>query len=552
MPTKTRINGQNYTQLPRLVSDDVILKGLPQTPGAPDGYGDLATAVNDAVANSGNSDNSISIDMHYGALLGIGARSGELLTTAVFNLSAAAEKGDIGLTITNASSGLIANQLIAIKTDAGYSSHILRGVSGGDLTISPPLPAPITTLSGAVGSFYKDQYHPSVYGYSAIADYSVNSASKLKLLVEKFHLNKNAASSTIVTNSTNTALNMGSSAVAAKNVTTNTVATQGVFYKGRIKIAGDFIAMIQTSSDSAVSFFVSLDGNASFEQTIPAGYVGTTELAFTTKEQYQDVIIRVCAVGAAAVVNVAEVVDIYQVNIDASGLNYGKHCLIGDSWFEQDGFASRLQELLPNAEITNKGVGGRKAADILAAFSADVTEDYDFIWCVCGTNDYTAGTTQLAYSNATSRIKGLSVATGAKFVMLGSSVGSADLDPTEFDLSRQYAKLTEYNAQTRLTEYVLPFGPFTVAAGANQVLANIGYFDPLITITGFYASGAGLSVRHKSTITGGGTQILAMGDNTLNLVKTTYNIGPARLVDVYANNASGSPVTYSGYLTYLR
>jgi hypothetical protein len=49
MPTKTRINGQNYTQLPRLVSDDVILKGLPQTAGAPDGYGDLAAAVNDLV-----------------------------------------------------------------------------------------------------------------------------------------------------------------------------------------------------------------------------------------------------------------------------------------------------------------------------------------------------------------------------------------------------------------------------------------------------------------------------------------------------------------------
>lgn len=46
MPTKTRINGQNYTQLPRLVSDDIILKGLPQTAGAPEGYGDVADTVN--------------------------------------------------------------------------------------------------------------------------------------------------------------------------------------------------------------------------------------------------------------------------------------------------------------------------------------------------------------------------------------------------------------------------------------------------------------------------------------------------------------------------
>lgn len=50
MPTKTRINGENYTQLPRLVSDDIILKGLPNTPGAPAGYGDVRTAILNAGA----------------------------------------------------------------------------------------------------------------------------------------------------------------------------------------------------------------------------------------------------------------------------------------------------------------------------------------------------------------------------------------------------------------------------------------------------------------------------------------------------------------------
>jgi len=49
MPTKTRINGENYTQLTRMVSDDIILKGLPQTAGAPAGYGDLASAIYDLI-----------------------------------------------------------------------------------------------------------------------------------------------------------------------------------------------------------------------------------------------------------------------------------------------------------------------------------------------------------------------------------------------------------------------------------------------------------------------------------------------------------------------
>ncbi len=47
MPTKTRINGQNYSQLPRLVADDIVLEGIPHTHGAPDGYGDLAEIINE-------------------------------------------------------------------------------------------------------------------------------------------------------------------------------------------------------------------------------------------------------------------------------------------------------------------------------------------------------------------------------------------------------------------------------------------------------------------------------------------------------------------------
>jgi hypothetical protein len=46
MPTKTRIGGINYTQLPRMVSDDIILYGIPQTSGAPQNYGDLADVIN--------------------------------------------------------------------------------------------------------------------------------------------------------------------------------------------------------------------------------------------------------------------------------------------------------------------------------------------------------------------------------------------------------------------------------------------------------------------------------------------------------------------------
>lgn len=491
------------------------------------------------------------IDMHYGALMGVGSRSAEPLQDIIFSLANSASAGDSSIVLTNASSGLIVGQLISVRTDDGYFAHRVTSVAGPAIGISPAIKCNATDVSNAVGTFYKDAYHPSVYGYRAIATYAVNNL-KVREQVAHFWLNKNSASSTISTDSVNSMLNMGSSTIPAKVVTTTTTATQGAFYQGRIEQAGDFVFDVQTYSTSPVNVYVSIDGNASFQTVIPADYSGLTKCRFTTKENAQQVIIRVCGGGNPATVNVAEVVKIYKER-DIKSVNYGRHCLIGDSWFAQDGFAQYLAELLPNATIANKGVGGRKAADILAAFNSDVGERYDFIWCVCGTNDYVSGTAASTFSSTVSRIKGLSVQNGANFIFLGSSVGPADTQAVEFNLSRQYAKLTDLTDSPYVNEYTLMLPTTVVAAGQSQVIVNVGYFDPEITITGYYTFGAGLSVRHKSTITAGsGTQIVALNDNSLNQTKTTYNVGPSRLVDVFANNSSGSPITYGGYITYLK
>lgn len=47
MTTTTRIEGKNFTQEPRLVSDQIILKNIPESDGTPDGYGDVAVNIND-------------------------------------------------------------------------------------------------------------------------------------------------------------------------------------------------------------------------------------------------------------------------------------------------------------------------------------------------------------------------------------------------------------------------------------------------------------------------------------------------------------------------
>lgn len=549
MPTKTRINGENYSQLPRLVSDDIILKGLSNTPGAPAGYGDLASAVGSAV---GLKKDFIQIDMHYGALMGIGARTGELFSQATFSLSSTANKGDVLLQLSNASSGLIVGQLIAVKTDDGYYTHLTTSITGGAVGISPPLKAEVSDTSAAVGTFYNNESHPSVYGYRCIADYAVRSAGRTRKLENVFWLNKNSGSSTITNDTSNTAFNMGSSVVPAKNVSTSTVATQGAFYVGSIRGEGDFVFDVQTYSSSAVKVFVAINNVATYEWDIHAGYAGLSSLRFTTFDQYQRVTIRVCAVGASATLNVAESVKIYQEFSSARSLDYGKHVLLGDSWFAQTGFYQRLKELLPNATIVNKAVGGRKASNILLAFNDDVTEPYDFIWCICGTNDYYTGVSKNDFESNVANIKGLSINNGANFILINSSVGSADNDATRFDLSRQYAKLTDFNCSSYLQEYTLSFGPVTVAASGTAVLSNFGSFDPQITITGYYVSGSGVFLRHKSSITGGGTSVLTIPDNTLSTATQTFNVGPSRFFELFASNSSGAPITYTGYLTYLK
>ena len=104
MPTKTRINGQNYTQLPRLVSDDIILAGLPQTAGAPDGYGDLAEALLSRNLSAG-----VSV-LDFGAVADIG--SGDTDNTVAFQqaLDAAALSGKCVI-VPNAGTGYLVGAL---------------------------------------------------------------------------------------------------------------------------------------------------------------------------------------------------------------------------------------------------------------------------------------------------------------------------------------------------------------------------------------------------------------------------------------------------------
>ena len=110
-------------------------------------------------------------------------------------------------------------------------------------------------------------------------------------------------------------------------------------------------------------------------------------------------------------------------NNDLSGLNSGKHVMLGDSWFSSEGIYERLSERLNNAEIVNQGIGGDTSAMLLERFDRHVgNQNPDFVWVMAGTNDYYQGVSVEAYQANMRKIIAKINALGAKAIVFDSSV----------------------------------------------------------------------------------------------------------------------------------
>lgn len=135
---------------------------------------------------------------------------------------------------------------------------------------------------------------------------------------------------------------------------------------------------------------------------------------------------------------------------DIAAINHGKHVLLGDSWFYNEGVSQRLAQKLPYAQVINQGIGGNTSEDMLLRFERDIaTHNPDYVWLIAGTNDYYQGVSLQDYvNNMTSLIASIE-RIGAKAIVIDSSVaplinGSSYLT----ELSHQYAEELA-NLQTR-------------------------------------------------------------------------------------------------------
>jgi hypothetical protein len=138
MPTKVRFAGVNHTQLPQLVSDGIALKGLPQTAGYPDGYGDLAEAVNGLVdltenvvsvkqfgaKGDGVTDDTVAIQSAIDSGLGgVYFPRGIYIVSAPINIKLLRDVYGQGaeLSVIKAKDGTTFDQVIKSESPSGYS-----------------------------------------------------------------------------------------------------------------------------------------------------------------------------------------------------------------------------------------------------------------------------------------------------------------------------------------------------------------------------------------------------------------------------------------------
>jgi hypothetical protein len=105
-------------------------------------------------------------------------------------------------------------------------------------------------------------------------------------------------------------------------------------------------------------------------------------------------------------------------------LNRGIHVLFGDSWVGAPYIFNRLKEALPGAAFINKGKGGDKVTDLHNRFNTDVVPDApDYVWVMCGTNDYFAGVSAEAYVTGMQQLIDRIESIGATAIIFSPSVG---------------------------------------------------------------------------------------------------------------------------------
>lgn len=518
------------------------------------------------------------LDMHYGVLKGVGWKATEPGGEITKTITAGAAKGSLNLTLSGVV-GIVPGQLIVICSDGEYYTNVVNAVNGLDVSLNYPLETNIA-ISDTVHNFYINSTHPNTFGYKAIADATIRNMSKpigYKLLSRL--LPSDFTFSGTGTNADGGYVKDYSEPFAVFDTKVLTETRQAIkaitldndcFLKLKtyVKSVDGAIANIQISNvTNSISYY-----NKNYSG-LGRGTSDTIETVVFLRKGSYNIKLKNTVSGKTLVLGKTEIYELSQKpNINA--YDNGVHLLLGDSWFEIETLPQRLKEKFPHATFINFGVGGNQLDNLIRRFTgtatdADIKNDpvaygdrkdatavtkIDYVWVMCGTNDYNASKTNDTYKSNMDTLINAIIDRGAKPLVFTSSVGSI-ADSNNFTLSRQYADLyynQQYNAMIGKDSF-LPLIIGSTTAGSNTYNIQTGTCKKIGSIVYFT-----LTVRMsvKDTAMAGNINIsglpyvpAAVTPVTLGRVDyVTYNTGKQLIAQIETSGLiSISKIVDNGY-----
>ncbi len=498
------------------------------------------------------------IDMHFGALRGRGATNTETFSAGIYSVASPASAGATTITLTanssiNFSVALVADQLICyLGTDGNYYSAAIQSIAGAVLTLRSPISVGVAAGNNLF-SFYQNEAHPTECGYYAIADYALNKCRTAYKQVGTLEV-KNAVGGAVVTLDTSENINsVGSSSVAAYNVTCPTAASDGISGSFTVKESGGYVLRFVINSGGIDGTVIITTGSYTNSTTFNSNEPVLMEIPVSVSNVDGIISVFIKTNTNGGTFKVLKNVAVLKAQAVSTNMNGGKHVIIGDSWFEQGQFYDRLQAKLPQATIVNKGVGGQNAGQIVGRFETDVfPEKPDVVWMISGTNDYYQNLSSDLFNYYINRAKALCASIGAHLVLINSSVGAAQFSSTRFNLSRRLATEASYYDKDLTTatgnEILISIPTTVVPNGSTVQLGNLGIYTDSVTVTEYYIKGAGLKIGRKSSLTGLPTYLATFAENAYTPTDSTYTFSGGQFIELTGENTSGSSQTYYGYV----
>ncbi|WP_193050627.1 phage tail-collar fiber domain-containing protein [Pseudoalteromonas undina] len=404
------------------------------------------------------------INMHFSALKGTPwniNEAGGVFSTTPQTLGV---KGGLELKVVD-SSGFVPNQLIVYKADDNqYYSTVIKSKSDGTLTLRTPLEQNVS-VDKSVHNAYVNSSHANEFGFYAITDYALRELSNTFGKVAEIKPDQWVAatdSESLEIKSLDKISSPGSSenpflSVLCAGAEQEGIKSEGAFSlpQGMYKIKA-YINVGTTNNGAGPN-----ELQLSIREKIRGQQVSTVA-QFTSKGDDCTQVFEldyyaakdstqkfyILKKGTQKCSFEISLLEIFRSEKSIRSLDNGTHVMLGDSWIKFGDIQDRISERLPNAVIYEKGVGGNKSDQLLSRFDTDVTPFMpDYVWVMCGTNDYFGSRSLADFEFNMNRIKEKIAAIGAVALFFDPSVGEVDntTRPNNFNLSRSYALRGTYS-----------------------------------------------------------------------------------------------------------